>query len=191
MYWSRTIKDLRRSRCWKQTALAEVLGVSQSAISHWERGAEEPSIAMQGRIKSMLTKASPESDRALLTAARYSPNLGLVNTDLILVAVSETLSGFMKAEVGDHMLDTVKWGELHNYRAERCLSKELFKGEIAAVEFVQWFDTVPVPFKAYVIPQPTTSQGTLSQSMLSPITVEEHDAFIHQNGNFMITHPIE
>jgi len=191
MYWSRTIKDLRRSRCWKQTALAEVLGVSQSAISHWERGADEPSIAMQGRIKNMLTKATPESDRTLVTAVSYSPNLAMVNAELRVVAVSKALSNVMKSEVGDYVLDTAKYGELHNYRAKKCLCKELYKAEIAAVEYVQWFDTAPAPFKVYAMPQPTSSHSTLSQTMISPITVDEHDAFIRQHGDFMTIHPIE
>lgn len=44
MLLQQAIRKARKKRCWTQLELAHHLGVSQSAISFWERGIETPSL---------------------------------------------------------------------------------------------------------------------------------------------------
>lgn len=49
-----TLRLWRKSRAMKQSALAQLLGVSQGAISHWENGTDLPSPAMLARIRELV-----------------------------------------------------------------------------------------------------------------------------------------
>lgn len=55
---------MRRAASWKQSALAEALGVNQTTVSRWERGQQTPSAAMQTRVWRVLN-APRASDAAL------------------------------------------------------------------------------------------------------------------------------
>lgn len=50
----RAIRRARAQREWTQSELATRLGVSQSAISFWERGVEQPSLDHQIRLITVL-----------------------------------------------------------------------------------------------------------------------------------------
>lgn len=42
MLFAERLKELRQERNLSQTALAQIIGVSQKAIDYWERGINEP-----------------------------------------------------------------------------------------------------------------------------------------------------
>ena len=50
----RAIRQARQERSWTQMELAQRMGVSQSAISFWERGIETPSLAHQIKLVTLL-----------------------------------------------------------------------------------------------------------------------------------------
>jgi len=50
MDWSSSIKRFRRRRGIKQQALANMLGCDQTAVSHWERSLDNPSLAFQRQL---------------------------------------------------------------------------------------------------------------------------------------------
>lgn len=54
------LKDWRKAHGIKQESLAAILGVSQSAISHWENGLDIPHRRLVGRIVDMITDASKD-----------------------------------------------------------------------------------------------------------------------------------
>ncbi|MDO5300780.1 MAG: helix-turn-helix transcriptional regulator [Clostridia bacterium] len=60
------IKILRVSKGLNQQELAESLGVTQGAISHWERGISQPSAKMLARLAETVGCAPEELVRAQL-----------------------------------------------------------------------------------------------------------------------------
>lgn len=54
MNWRDLIRGHRRRNGLKQEVLALQLGVNQATISRWERGVDEPNVAMQRRLRDVL-----------------------------------------------------------------------------------------------------------------------------------------
>ena len=52
-YWPRLIKSLRLREGLTQGALAERLGVDQTAVSRWERAADEPSLRFRRNLRDL------------------------------------------------------------------------------------------------------------------------------------------
>jgi transcriptional regulator with XRE-family HTH domain len=56
----RAIRQAREQRGWTQTMLAERLGISQAAVSFWERGIETPSVENQVQLVTVLPEIFEE-----------------------------------------------------------------------------------------------------------------------------------
>ena len=89
--WPSAIRKFRRRAGLKQQALAEMLGCDQTAVSHWERGVDKPSLAFQRRLLEMIARDQRAmEDLRLFTAVERSPGVqALLDNDLrILVGSS-------------------------------------------------------------------------------------------------------
>ncbi len=56
MDWPSAIRKFRRRAGLKQQSLADMLGCDQTAISHWERGVDKPSLALQCRLAALIAR---------------------------------------------------------------------------------------------------------------------------------------
>lgn len=57
--WARMLRDYRKEHGLKQDALAQLVGVNQSTISRWETTNDQPTIAMQRRLRERLFGDEP------------------------------------------------------------------------------------------------------------------------------------
>jgi len=94
--WPSTIRKCRRRAGLKQQALAEMLGCDQTAISHWERGVDRPSLAFQRRLLEMIARDQRAmEDLRLFTAVERSPGVqALIDADLRILAGSNAFWDF-------------------------------------------------------------------------------------------------
>jgi transcriptional regulator with XRE-family HTH domain len=124
---SEVLRNWRRTNGMKQGVLADMLGVSQSSVSRWERGLDHPSNALSARLRSIVFK-------------------GAVNEIAVQQAITERLPGFAALVDLDGMrlLATTRafravWSEAVKAEGERFadhltgLTRELFNDE----EFLQ------------------------------------------------------
>ena len=90
--WPSAIKKFRRRAGLKQQALAEMLGCNQTAVSHWERGVDRPSLAFQRRLLEMIARDQRAmEDLRLFTAVERSPGVQvLLDKDLRVLAGSDS-----------------------------------------------------------------------------------------------------
>ncbi len=88
--WPSAIMKYRRRAGLKQQALAELLDCDQTAISHWERGVDKPSLAFQRRLLAMIAQDQRGmEDLRLITAVKRSPGVQtLLDNDLRILAGS-------------------------------------------------------------------------------------------------------
>ncbi len=68
MDWPSAIGKFRRRAGLKQKALAELLDCDQTAISHWERGVDKPSLAFQGRLAALIARDRAHSGTSTFTS---------------------------------------------------------------------------------------------------------------------------
>ncbi len=94
--WPSAIKKLRRRAGLKQQALAELLDCDQTAISHWERGVDRPSLAFQRRLLAMIARDQRGiEDLRLFAAVERSPGVqALLDNDLRILAGSSAFWDF-------------------------------------------------------------------------------------------------
>jgi transcriptional regulator with XRE-family HTH domain len=94
--WPSAIKKFRRRAGLKQQVLAEMLGCDQTAISHWERGVDRPSLAFQRRLLEMIARDQRAmEDLRLFTAVERSPGVqALLDNDLRILAGSSAFWDF-------------------------------------------------------------------------------------------------
>jgi len=88
--WPSAIRKFRRRAGLKQQALAELLDCDQTAISHWERGVDRPSLAFQRRLLEMIARDQRAmEDLRLITGVERSPGVqALLDNDLRIIAGS-------------------------------------------------------------------------------------------------------
>lgn len=90
MEWGVHVRRLRQARGWKQTALADYLGVDQATISRWERGLQVPDLTMRVKLRDLVRRALPDADRMALMPVTASPHMAVaVDNGLRIVAASE------------------------------------------------------------------------------------------------------
>jgi transcriptional regulator with XRE-family HTH domain len=124
---SEVLRSWRRAKGLKQGLLADMLGVSQSSVSRWERGLDQPSAVLAARLRSLVFKEA-------------------VSEIAVQQAITERLPGFAALVDLDGMrlLATTRafkavWSEAVKAEGERFaehlteLSRELFNDE----EFLQ------------------------------------------------------
>ncbi len=95
--WPSAIRKFRRRAGLKQQVLAEMLGCDQTAISHWERGVDRPSLAFQRRLLEMIARDQRAmDDLRLFAAVERSPGVQvLLDNDLRILAGSNAFWDLM------------------------------------------------------------------------------------------------
>ena len=119
--WPSQIREFRRRAGLKQQALAEMLGCDQTAISHWERGVDRPSLAFQRRLLEMIARDQRAmEDLRLFAAVERSPGVqALLDNDLAILAGSSAFWDFY-AHLGDNGPDVFReFGREDNKRLAR------------------------------------------------------------------------
>ncbi len=88
--WPSAIRKFRRRARLKQQALADILGCDQTAVSHWERGLDRPSLAFQRRLLEMIARDQRAmEDLRLIAAVERSPGIHvLLDNNLRILARS-------------------------------------------------------------------------------------------------------
>ncbi len=96
MDWPSAIKKFRRRAGLKQQALADMLDCDQTAISHWERGENRPSLAFQRRLLELIAlDQRAMQDLRLFTAVERSPGIqALLDDDLRILTGSSDFWDF-------------------------------------------------------------------------------------------------
>jgi len=98
MDWSSSIKRFRHRRGLKQEALAYMLGCDQTAVSHWERDLDNPSLAFQRQlIQLMAEDERTVDDLRLIASIQKSPSIqALLNDRLQVISGSNGFWDFYK-----------------------------------------------------------------------------------------------
>lgn len=139
MQWAAGIRRLRQSNGWKQTTLAEMIGVDQATVSRWERGLQTPELSVRKCLVELMRRRVPELDRLQMLSVEASPNLAVAfDRDFRVIAVSEAaaaLFGTTPSVLVGEVLPVRRSPDLSwaRDRAEEC---GLWRGEVAVMRFV-------------------------------------------------------
>ena len=137
--WPSAIRKFRRRTGLKQQALAEMLDCDQTAISHWERGVDRPSLAFQRRLLAMIARDQRSlEDLRLFTAVERSPGVqALLDNELRILAGSSALWDIFR-HLNDNSPDVFRefGGEDNKQLAREALDSAaetlVIEGEITA-----------------------------------------------------------
>ena len=93
-YWSRLLRALRAQQGMSQRDLAGLLGVEQSTISRWERGAETPSLRRRRLIRDIVRRnLGDRHDRMLQLRVKHSAwPASLMKEGAVFVETSPSLA---------------------------------------------------------------------------------------------------
>lgn len=90
MHWPTIIRRIRSRRAMKQTALAELLNVDQSAVSRWERGLAAPNLGAQRRLRELMSRTlAPQGERCLSLIVRNTGKNALLDRELRVIDVAD------------------------------------------------------------------------------------------------------
>ena len=136
--WARHIREYRLLHGLKQSALAERLGVDQATISRWERGLQQPDLAVQRKLRALVGLDSEVPAAVLDRVVRHSINhMVLLNETLHIQAASQRF-----AEMLDLRLDQIESRHLDEWLApetrhmlDRAIADGLLEGRMLAAQF--------------------------------------------------------
>lgn len=139
MDWGKRIREFRFLEGLKQDALASQLGVSQAAVSQWERGVVDPPEQFRAQLlKRVQLTPTTQMVRALRDNVTHNPNPYALTEfdggDMVLRAFSH--EGFRRMP----LVDESDLGEAINGRLgeqvqgniERLIKSGAFEGEVAS-----------------------------------------------------------
>ena len=139
MDWGKRIREFRFLEGLKQDALASQLGVSQAAVSQWERGVVDPPEQFRARLlKRVQLTPTSQMIRALRENVTHNPNpCALSEFDrgrIVLRALS--LNGFRRmplvdeSDIGEAI--NGRLGEQVDANIDRLIEAGVFEGEVAS-----------------------------------------------------------
>ena len=119
--WPSAIKKFRRRAGLKQQALAEMLGCNQTAVSHWERGVDRPSLAFQRRLLEMIARDQRAmEDLRLFTAVERWPGVQVLSDKYLRVLAGSESYWEIYAYLTDRSPDVFReFGREENKRLAR------------------------------------------------------------------------
>lgn len=186
--WSKKVKNIRKIRGYKQQSLAHELGVSQSTISHWERGAEIPSLAMQNKIDDLLdSNTQIQNLERLKKAVRNSQNLVLVSNKLIRFDISNFLAKWLNLDINKLINQNLlgDFDNCHDKVVDELFKSKFFQGKIASAEAViRFYKNKSFFAHLYLVPIVIYNKEISALTTVTPIDEEEYNNCIqHWGGN--------
>lgn len=134
------VRDWRKANGVKQESLAAVLGVSQSAVSHWENGRDIPHRRLVGRLVDIMTATADERFRVDSLAIQQQ---GAIRASFELdgVKLLTASSGLMAAWPDFSKLMDVKLverlvGEASQFMHDDAFLRSVRRGEVALISAV-------------------------------------------------------
>ena len=138
--YSSKLRNWRRGQCLKQSALANMIGVTQAAVSRWESGIDVPSLAVARRIEKLMR--NEDRDAVAIERLFMERNTGiqaLFDIDGVrLEGVSAGFRGFwptFSKLLGCHFADAMV-GESRIAVDERDIVKEIMAGDLVMISGV-------------------------------------------------------
>lgn len=137
MDWAKKIRELRFLEGLKQESLAQQLGVSQAAVSQWERGIAEPPPHIREAIRKRITISPIEQmTKALVASVVHSPlvvGLGeFAGGDVILRQLSEPAFAvhplLQRDDIGQPL--TGKLGPRVDENFDTLIDRGVFSGDV-------------------------------------------------------------
>jgi len=134
------LRDWRKATGVKQEALAQMLGVSQAAVSHWENGRDIPHRRLMGRILDIMSGTADERlyvDRIALksqTSVRASFDLDGVKLVMASAGLQQAWPQFAQltnVRLIDHLVD-----EASEFLHDVDFVRSVRRGEVAIVSAV-------------------------------------------------------
>lgn len=134
------LRDWRKATGVKQETLAQMLGVSQAAVSHWENGRDIPHRRLMGRILDIMSGTSDERlyvDRIALksqTSVRASFDLDGVKLVMASAGLQQAWPQFAQltnVRLIDHLVD-----EASEFLHDNDFVRSVRRGEVAIVSAV-------------------------------------------------------
>lgn len=111
-YWSALLVQMRQTKDWSQTQLAEELGVSRDTVLRWEKELKYPSLDNQIRIGELAAALNLASVYGVVQVVNISPfPMILTDKNGMVLAASKT-SGFVS---GKTVTDQTPEDERENY----------------------------------------------------------------------------
>jgi len=111
-YWSALLVQMRQTKDWSQTQLAEELGVSRDTVLRWEKELKYPSLDNQIRIGELAAALNVASVYGVVQVVNISPfPMILTDKNGMVLAASKT-SGFVS---GKTVTDQTPEDERENY----------------------------------------------------------------------------
>ena len=134
------LRDWRKANGLKQDTLAQILGVSQAAVSHWENGRDIPHRRLMGRILDLMAGIAEDRiyvDRIAMadqTSVRAAFDLDGVKLVMASRGLTETWPQFSKLtdiRLVDHLVD-----EASQFLHDDEFVRTVRRGEVAMASAV-------------------------------------------------------
>lgn len=138
--FGRILRLWRRANLWTQASVAELLGVTQAAVSRWERGRDMPSPEMRRRLRNMMASGTLDDmtvERLLLSRQSgwrvllYLENLTLIAVSKDILKVWPIVATWMDKPLLPRLL-----GEAKEVFTDKQLMQEIRRGKIALISAV-------------------------------------------------------
>ena len=138
--WPILLKSYRREKGLKQEALAYMLNVDQTTISRWERGKDNPSLAIEKRLRDLFWKKEDSALDAAVRMVRSSPlRATIVLPGTRIVEISDPYAdyhGFSRQEMKGNLLREFLGDRFYEKYMVPVGEIGIYSGDVARVEYI-------------------------------------------------------
>ncbi|MCP3871206.1 MAG: helix-turn-helix domain-containing protein [Gammaproteobacteria bacterium] len=138
--WPVLLRSYRREKGLKQEALAYMLNVDQTTISRWERGKDNPSLAIQKRLRDLFWTKQDSALDAAVRIVRYAPlRATVVLPGTRIVEVSDAYAehhGLSRKEMKGDLLRKFLGDDFYEQYMVPVGKIGIYSGDVARVEYL-------------------------------------------------------